>query len=57
LQYCGINFDSWLSGFADLELSIKAFVNLIRKHPLAPKDVMAHGLVIDSVTGELTKVI
>lgn len=57
LQYCGIDFHSWLDGFVDLELSIKASVDLIRKHPLVPEGVMVHGLVINSVTGELTKVI
>lgn len=55
LKYCGINFDSWLSGFADLELSINASVNLIRKHPLIPQSVTVCGLVIDSVTGALTR--
>ncbi len=57
LKSCGINFESWLGGFADLEHSIKASVNLIRNHPLIPDGIMVHGLVIDSVTGELTKVI
>lgn len=55
-QYCGVNFESWLGGFEDLERSVKASVNLIRKHPLVSKDVMVHGLVIDSRTGELTRI-
>lgn len=57
LKFCGIDFDSWLGGFMDLEVSIKESVNLIRSHPLVPKNIVVHGLVIDSVTGELTKVI
>lgn len=56
VKYCGIDFDTWLCGFEDLEVSIKESVALIRKHPLVPDSVMVYGLVIDSVTGELTKV-
>lgn len=55
LKYCGIDFDSWLGGFMDLELSIQKSVELIRKHPLVANDVEVYGLVIDSVTGELKK--
>jgi carbonic anhydrase len=56
VKYCGIDFDSWLCGFEDLEVSIKESVELIRKHPLIPDSVMVYGLVIDSITGELTQV-
>ena len=28
-------------------------VSLLRRHPLMPKDVLIHGLVIDTATGEL----
>lgn len=56
LTYCGIDFDSWLSGFGDLDVSIKKSVELIQKHPLVPENVMVYGLVIDSVTGELRQV-
>jgi len=57
VKYYGINFDSWLGGFKDLDLSIKKSVELIRNHPFVPEEIMIHGLVIDSVTGELRKVI
>jgi carbonic anhydrase len=56
VRYCGIDFDSWLCGFENLEISIKKSVELIRKHPLVPDGIMVYGLVIDSITGELTKV-
>lgn len=56
VKYCGIDFDSWLGGFIDLEDTVKKSVELIHKHPLIPETVMVHGLVIDSVTGELSKV-
>ena len=57
VKYYGIDFDSWLGGFKDLDLSIKNSVELIRNHPFVPEEIMIHGLVIDSVTGELRKVI
>ncbi|WP_313152315.1 beta-class carbonic anhydrase [Lacrimispora sp.] len=57
VKYYGIDFDSWLGGFKDLDLSIKKSVELIRNHPFVPEEVMIYGLVIDSVTGELRKVI
>ena len=56
VKYCGIDFDSWLGGFQDLETSIKKSVELIQKHPLMPEDIQVYGLIIDSITGELHKV-
>jgi carbonic anhydrase len=56
LKYCGIDFDSWLSGFGELDVSIIKSVEMIRQHPLVPENVMVYGLIIDSVTGELKKV-
>ena len=56
MDYFGIDFDLWLSGFDDLDRSVNASVDLIRKHPLIPEDVIVYGLVIDSVTGELRAV-
>jgi len=55
-SYCGIDFETWLCGFENLEESIKKSVELIRNHPLVPEPVCVYGLVIDSETGELTKV-
>lgn len=57
VKYCGIDFDTWLGGFEDLESSIKNSVELIQKHPLVPEGVMVYGLIIDSITGELTRII
>lgn len=56
IKYYGIDFDTWLAGFTDLEISINKTVELIRKHPLVPEEIKVYGLVIDSVTGELTKI-
>lgn len=57
IKYCGIDFDSWLGGFMDLDDSVKKSVELIRNHPLIPEIVMVYGLVIDSITGELNKIV
>ena len=56
IKYYGIDFDAWLSGFMDLDKSVNNTVELIRKHPLVPEEIEVYGLVIDSVTGELTKI-
>lgn len=56
LKYCGIDFEAWLGGFKDLDVSVKNSVELIRNHPLVPESVMVFGLIIDSVTGELREV-
>ncbi len=56
VKYYGIDFDVWLGGFKDLEYSILKSVELIRKHPLVPNTIKIHGLIIDSVTGKLTKI-
>lgn len=56
VKYCGIEFESWLGGFKDLNTSIHKSVELIQKHPLVPKDIKVYGLIIDSVTGELSLV-
>lgn len=57
LKYCGIDFDSWLGGFADLDSSIKKSVEVIKKHPLIPEGLKVYGLIIDSATGKLTRVV
>ncbi|MCR8641635.1 carbonic anhydrase [Paenibacillus sp. N1-5-1-14] len=49
----GINLSKWLSGFEQVSDSVKESVNIIRNHPLLPKTIPVHGLVIDPVTGKL----
>lgn len=56
IKYCGIDFESWLAGFETVETSVKETVDMLRNHPLIPKDVRIGGYVIDTVTGELTVV-
>lgn len=52
----GVDFGAWLDGFEDTEKSVKGTVRAIMEHPLIPEDIMVRGFIIDSVTGELTKV-
>ncbi len=53
MDYCGIDFKSWLSGFENVEQSVADAVELLRNHPLMPKDVSISGFVINTQTGEL----
>jgi carbonic anhydrase len=53
LAYSGINLQSWLHGFDSVYDSVRTTVNLIVHHPLIPKDINVHGLVIDPSTGKL----
>lgn len=55
VEYCGVNFKTWLGGFTDLEDSIEKSVESIKKHPLIPESISVYGLVMDSITGKLTK--
>ena len=56
LKYCGVNLDTWLMGFQSVQASVQDTVTLIRQHPLVPEDVKIHGLLIDPVTGRLSRV-
>ena len=50
IRHCGIDFDTWLEGFDCVESSVKDSVEMLRKHPLIPKDVKISGYVMDSVS-------
>lgn len=54
IKYYGVDFEQWLGGFLDLEQSIMKSVEMIRNHPLVPKEIQIYGLIIDSQTGKLT---
>ena len=57
LNHSGISLGAWLEGFARVEDSVRASVDLIRQHPLLPATLPVHGLVIDPVTGKLDVVV
>ncbi|WP_373599938.1 beta-class carbonic anhydrase [Paraclostridium bifermentans] len=57
LSNSGINVKKWLHGFESVNESIIDSVNMIKKHPLTPDNIIVHGLVIDPDTGKIDIVI
>lgn len=57
IRACGIDLDAWLSGFGDVETSVRQSVELIKGHPLMPPDIEVRGLIIHPESGELTVVV
>ncbi|MDP4086280.1 MAG: carbonic anhydrase [Bacillota bacterium] len=57
LSYSGINFEKWLHGFDNVKESVEHSVNVVKNHPLMPRDIPVHGLVIDPSTGRLDLVV
>lgn len=55
MEYCNVDLNSWLSGFDNVEQSVRGSVHLVKHHPLVPKDIIVRGFIINSVTGELTE--
>ncbi len=53
LAHAGINFETWLKGFDSPAEGVHASVHMIRNHPLLPKSVLVHGLLIHPDTGQL----
>lgn len=53
VNYSGIDLREWLRGFGDVRTSILKSVDLVRSHPLMPKSIPVHGLIIDPATGRL----
>jgi len=53
LEYAGLDFHDEFHGFDTVEESIQQSASIIRNHPLLPKHVKVHGLVIDPGTGKV----
>jgi carbonic anhydrase len=53
LKHSGINLSSWLTGFDHVQEAVVKSVNVIRNHPLLPKNLPVHGLIIHPETGKL----
>jgi carbonic anhydrase len=53
LRHAGIDLENWLRGFDNVEESVRVSVEVIRNHPLLPRDIAVHGLVIHPETGQL----
>ncbi|MEG2001015.1 MAG: carbonic anhydrase [Evtepia sp.] len=56
VQYCGVDFHQWLSGFDCVENSVFSTIDFLASHPLIPKNVSLYGYIMDSETGALTEV-
>lgn len=57
LEYAGIDLKKWLHGFDCVNDSVRESVLTIKNHPLIPKSVSVHGLIIDPETGQLEVVV
>ncbi len=57
LKYSGINLEEWFQGFSSVEESVRHSVEMVENHPLLPKALPVHGLVMDPETGKLDVVI
>ena len=53
LGHSGIDLKAWLTGFEHVDAGVRQSVEVIRNHPLLPKDVPVHGLIMDPATGKL----
>ncbi|TSB48131.1 beta-class carbonic anhydrase [Alkalicoccobacillus porphyridii] len=53
LEYAGVDVKQFLTGFANVEESVHHSVGIVENHPLMPKEVPVHGLVIHPETGQL----
>lgn len=52
MKHCGIDLNTWLHGFDRTEEAIEETVDLVKNHPLMPKDVIK-GYIMNSETGAL----
>lgn len=48
-----VDLEAWLKGFDSANKSVEASLEVIRNHPLVPKDIATYGFLIDPSTGRL----
>ncbi len=53
LTHAGIDLARWLVGFDNVRDGVVQSVEVIRHHPLLPRDIAVHGMLIDPETGKL----
>ena len=56
IKRCGIDLDKWLTGFEDTAKAVQDSVDLVKRHPLVPSDIIVKGYIMDSTTGKITAV-
>lgn len=57
LKFSGVDIHDWLHGFDCVYDSVRQSVSTVRNHPLVPKNIAIHGLIIDPDTGELELIV
>ncbi|MCF8566723.1 carbonic anhydrase [Alicyclobacillus tolerans] len=57
LQFAGVDLNQWLQRIESIPESVRQSVEMIKTHPLLPKSLKVHGLVIDPETGKLDLVV
>lgn len=57
LFHSGIDINKWLHGFDDVLESLNRSISIIKNHPLMPKNIPVHGLIISPETGKLDLII
>jgi len=53
IDYYTGGFNSWLKAFSDPIWNVKRSLNILKRHPLIPKDVIIRGFIFDEQTGRL----
>jgi carbonic anhydrase len=53
----GIDLHRWLTGFERVEDGVRQSVETIKNHPLLPREVPVHGLIISPETGQLDLIV
>ncbi len=57
LRHSGIDINKWLHGFDDVTESLYKSVSIVKNHPLIPKNIPIHGLIIDPTSGKLDLIV
>lgn len=53
LDHAGVDLRRWLTGFDSPEAGVRASVETVRNHPLLPRGLAVHGMMMDPETGKL----
>jgi carbonic anhydrase len=53
LRHAGIDLEKWLVGFETVEEGVRQSVEIIKNHPLLPRKIPVHGLIMHPETGRL----
>lgn len=57
LQSAGVDLSRWLKGFDSVREGVENSVSTIKNHPLLPRNVPVHGLIINPETGLLEHIV